>query len=49
MTKEKLHPFVKAKTIPDKDMEKAINMEPIFSPKALFMAKHSLLSLEESS
>jgi hypothetical protein len=48
-TKEKLHPFEKANAVPERVIANAKMMVPIFSPRAFYIAKHSLLTLEDNS
>lgn len=48
-TREKLHPFVKANTRPEKVIEYASMIVPIFSPKAFCIAAVSLLILADNS
>lgn len=48
-TNEKLHPLINAKLIPLTVMENASIIVPVFSPRAFWIAKHSLLIREDSS
>lgn len=46
---ESHHPLKKAKKRPENDIAKDINIQANLSPTALWIAKHSLLNLAESS